>query len=601
MMALRWLFLGLVLTTTASATTRLWDVLRVDGITRTETVYLVLVAILFIWISASFWLASIGAYGKWRGLSDDTLVKPKEKDSALRASASRTAILFPARNEDANRLFAGIAAVSESIRESGVADRFDVFILSDSNSADNVTSEIEGWRRLRQVCGVNLYYRHRSDNTGRKSGNIAEFCQNWGSLYDYMVVLDADSLMTGETLVALVRLMDVNPRSALIQVAPQLVGRDSLFARIQQFASSVYGPIYAAGLALLQGPGGNYWGHNAIIRVQPFMQNCGLPKLPGRAPLGGEIMSHDFVEAALLRRAGWRLHLVTDLDGSYEEPPPTLVDHLIRDRRWCQGNMQHIRLIFAQGFRTESRGHLASGVMSYLSSPLWLAMLVASVLILVKQEHVAPVTYLGAYPILAWQVSHTFDFLALIAAVVVLLYGPKLFALLLLLRDPERRKSHGGGWNATLSVILESVFSTMLAPIAMLSQSAFVVRIMLGEARGWGGQQRDEHRLRIRTIVRAFGLHTVLAISVGLLIYRFLPDSFEWFIPLLVGPALAIPLVKLTSSSRAGRWALRRGIFVTPSELGCIPIVNRVRTTMKSPPMAGQPGRPATALLPAAE
>ncbi|MDE2182111.1 MAG: glucans biosynthesis glucosyltransferase MdoH [Alphaproteobacteria bacterium] len=580
MIALRWLYLGLVLATTASATTRLFNVLRVDGLDAAESAYLLLFAILFTWISASFWLACIGAYARWRGLSAGTLIHPTQGDRQFGGSASRTALLFPVRNEEASRLFAGISAVCDSIRERGAHDHFDVFILSDSNDPDCVAQEQQGWRDLRREIGQGIYYRHRTDNIGKKSGNIAQFCRNWGRLYDYMVVLDADSLMTGETLVSLVRLMDLNPKSALIQVSPQLVGQDSLFARIQQFASSVYGPIYTAGLALLQGPGGNYWGHNAIIRVAAFMQNCGLPKLPGRAPLGGEIMSHDFVEAALLLRAGWEVHLVTTLDGSYEEPPTTLLDHLARDRRWCQGNLQHLRLIFAQGFRTESRGHFLAGVMSYVSSPLWLALILASIAMMLDPVHVEPVTYFGRYPLIAWPVSHTTDLLALLGETAGLLYGPKLLGLLLVLRGQETRRAHGGGWKAVVSVALESLFSTLLAPIAMLSQSGFVVRILLGETKGWGVQRRDAGGLGWRLIARVFAVHTLIAVIGCIVVYLLLPGCIWWFVLLFAGPAMAIPFVSLTSSTAVGRWTSRHGLFMTAEDAGRIEIVKRVKLSL---------------------
>lgn len=576
LLTLRWLFLGLVFMTAAAATSRLYNILRVDGLRWVETIYLVLVAILFTWISASFWIAALGAYARWRGIADLTLDHPKTAGP----SPSRTALLFPVRNEDSQRLIAGIRTVCESVRDEGLGDSIDVYILSDSNDPESAASETRGWQSLQDGQGPNVYYRHREDNTGKKAGNIAEFCRNWGALYDYMVVLDADSLMTGATLAWLIKLMDTNSRAALIQVAPQLVGRDSLFARIQQFSSSVYGPLYAAGLSLLQGPGGNYWGHNAIIRVQPFMDHCGLPKLAGPAPLGGEILSHDFVEAALLRRAGWHLHLVTDLDGSFEEPPPTLIDHLIRDRRWCQGNLQHLQLIFGQGFRTESRGHFFNGVMSYVSSPLWLAMLIVSMFVMADQPHIAPVIYVGRYPMLALGVSHTLDFVALVVAMVVLLYGPKFLALALILRDRAARATHGGGWHATVSVFLEAVFSTLLAPISMLSQSAFVVRIMLGETKGWGAQFRGDRRVSSLVIARAFAVHTIIGVGTAAAIYEWVPASLWWFVPLLAGPILAIPLVRLTSSISAGIAARRLGLFVTPAEMGRIAVVDRVRELM---------------------
>src|ERR1700678_3014294 len=313
-------------------------VFQVDGLSAREALILGVFAILFAWIACSFWLAAFGAFARF---SRCELLPLK---AAAGPSAARTAILMPVYNENVARVFSGVRAIWES-----AGSDFDFYILSDSTDPAHWGAEEVEWQKLRQELGddAHIYYRHRTRNIGRKAGNIQDFCENWGQLYDYMVILDADSLMTGRTLAHLVGLMDANPRAALIQAPAQLVGRNSLFARIQQFASSVYGPLQTAGLAFLQGPDGNYWGHNAIIRVHAFMECCGLPRLPGQPPFGGEIMSHDFVEAALLRRAGWEVWMAPDIGGSFEEPPPSLMDYLIRDRRWCQGNLQHLRVVFA--------------------------------------------------------------------------------------------------------------------------------------------------------------------------------------------------------------------------------------------------------------
>jgi membrane glycosyltransferase len=283
----RWLFLGLVASSTMVADQPVWSVIRVDGLTPLEILVFALFTILFAWIAASFWLACIGAYVRWKNI--DVLLSVSEPTRQPRHRVSRTAIVMPVFNEAAPRTFAGLAAIRESVRAAANVAELDYFVLSDTTDAKLREVEEQEWRRLRETepDSQNFFYRHRPRNIGRKSGNIQDFCENWGALYDYMVVLDADSLMTGETLVQLVDLMNENPRAALIQVPPQLVGRESLFARIQQFSSSIYGPCHAAGLAFLQGADGNYWGHNAIIRVRAFMRHCGLPKLPGRAPLGG--------------------------------------------------------------------------------------------------------------------------------------------------------------------------------------------------------------------------------------------------------------------------------------------------------------------------
>jgi membrane glycosyltransferase len=388
-----------------------------------------------------------------------------------------------------------------------------------------------------------------------------------------MVVLDADSLMSGETLRRLVQLMDANPRTALIQAPPLLVGRFSLFGRIQQFASSLYGPVYSAGLAWLQGPQGNYWGHNAILRVRAFMAHGGLPKLPGKPPFGGEIMSHDFVEAALLVRAGWQVWMAPDLGGSFEEPPPTMTDFLKRDRRWCQGNLQHLRIIFAQGLQMPSRLHLAMGIMSYVSSPLWLLLLIVSAFEMSTAQPGPPFRYLGRIPQLALSVSHAPELLMLAGATVFLLYGPKLAALLVTMSDRTARAAHGGGAALIRSVICESIFSTLFAPVAMLSQSWFVFTILLGTNTGWGAQQRQDRSLPLWQFVQLYWPHTLIGIAASGLLYRFAPASLGWFIPLLAGLLLSIPLAALTSSPKLGHAAAADRLFLIPSETGSLPVL----------------------------
>lgn len=484
---------------------------------------------------------------------------------------------MPIYNEDCVQVFARLQAMRESLREAEALDRFDFFILSDSNDPDRYANEERAWRDLRrQDASARVFYRRREKNAGHKSGNIEEFCKNWGALYDYMVVLDADSLMTGHSLARLVGLMDANPRAALIQAAPLLIGGESLFARSQQFASWLYGRVYTAGFARLQGPDGNYWGHNAIIRVKPFMENCGLPILPGRPPLGGEIMSHDFVEAALLRRAGWEVWLASDINGSYEASPPTLVDHLKRDRRWCQGNLQHIRLIFAQGLRLPSRIHLAFGAMSYLSSPLWLILVVLFAANSVLLEHAPPVTYVGRYPVLAWPISHTVAFISLAVATLGMLYAPKFLALVLLLRDRRATRQFGGAWSAFASVVFETFLSTLMAPIFMLSHTWFVVNILTGRNTRWGAQSRGGKGTGLGQSIVLFAPHTVVAFAAGILAWYWTPTEFWWYAPILAGLTVAILIGWLTSLPALGRAARRWGIFLVPSETVGVPIEARV-------------------------
>ena len=553
----RWLYFFLVLASSVAAVTQMAGVLQVDGFTIREAAILGLFAILFAWIASSFWLAAFGAWARFNKVNLLPL-KP-----AGEPSAARTAILMPVYNEDVARVFSGVRAIWES-----AGPDFDFYILSDSTNPANWVAEELEWQKLKNQLGetAHIFYRHRPRNIGRKAGNIQDFCENWGQLYDYMVILDADSLMTGKTLTQLVGLMDANPRAALIQAPAQLVGRNSLFARIQQFSSSVYGPIHTAGLAFLQGADGNYWGHNAIIRVHAFMQHCGLPRLPGKPPFGGEIMSHDFIEAALLRRAGWEVWMAPDIGGSFEEPPPTLLDYLIRDRRWCQGNLQHLRIVFAQGLTLPSRLHLAMGIMSYVSSPLWLSLLIVSVVDMMSSKTVPPASYVGLHPSLPLSVSHAAELMVLVLATLVLLYGPKLLAVIALLESPEATRAHGGTGAVLLSTFWESLFATLIAPIVMLQHSWFVISILMGMATGWNPQTRTDRALPLAVVARSFAVHTAIGLAVTLLLWRYAPGSFNWFLPLLAGLWLAIPLVVFSSSPLLGRAARADGLFLVPSE-----------------------------------
>ncbi|HEY4274013.1 MAG TPA: glucans biosynthesis glucosyltransferase MdoH [Rhizomicrobium sp.] len=581
--ARRWLFLFLVIVSTAAAVTKLYQVLLVDDLDLLEFLFLALFAVLFGWITVSFWMAVFGAFAR---LTAARLL-PLAEGPAY--SKSRTAILMPVYNEEVTRTFSGVQAIYDSVAATG---GFDFFILSDSTEPANWIAEEVAWKELRASLepDARVFYRHRHRNIGRKSGNIQDFCENWGSHYDYMVILDADSLMSGETLASLVRLMDANPRAALIQSPATLVGRSTLFARIQQFASSAYGATYNAGLAWLQGPDGNYWGHNAIIRVRAFQQHGGLPKLPGRPPFGGEIMSHDFVEAAFLQRAGWEVWMAPDLTGSYEEPPPTVYDHLKRDRRWMQGNLQHARIILAQGLRMPSRLHLAMGIMSYLSSPLWFLLLLTSLLEMFLPNGTEPFSFAGRHPELALSVSQTKPLLQLVTATLVLLYAPKLLALMVLLAQPEAVKAHGGVSGILRSVVLESIFATLLAPVVMLAHTWMLINIMLGRATGWGTQTRDDRALPFWVVFREYWPHTLIGIVMSVVFYKFAPDSLAWFAPLLLGMIVSIPLVQISSSLKLGIAMARDNLFMVPSETGVIPVLKRAHQLVEKREAAARSG-----------
>ncbi|MDQ5908298.1 MAG: rane glycosyltransferase [Pseudomonadota bacterium] len=565
----RMVFFTLVALTSLIALGLMVSVFQTNGLSPMELLLLALYTILFSWICVSFWTAFMGFWVILFG-RDRWAISRQPPDTAPDPAvvSPRTAILMPIYNEDSERVFAGLRAIHQSLATTGQLDDFHFFILSDTRDPDVWVEEELRWQDLvRALDGKGrIFYRNRPENTSRKSGNLEDFCTRWGNQYRYMIVLDADSIMQGETLVEMVRLMELHPRVALIQTPPVPVNRTSLFARILQFASSLYGRMFTAGLNYWQLGESNYWGHNAIIRIQPFLDHCGLPKLPGREPFGGEILSHDFVEAALLRRAGWEVWLAYDLEGSYEEIPPTLIDYAKRDRRWCQGNLQHLRLAFSRGFNALSRLHFLMGVMSYAASPLWLLFLIATGVEAFIQTQQEQVYFFGENWMPVWPVSFAVEMTTVLLVTLTMLFLPKLLALLLLLKERRLRQAYGGMPGATLSVMLETVFSVLTAPVLMLFQTKFVLAILMRKAVGWPPQQRGDHQTGFAEAAMAHGGQTLLGVVAGTLSYLYVPAFFWWFTPVLLGLGLAIPVSMLSSSMALGRGAQRLNLFMTPEE-----------------------------------
>lgn len=563
------IYFSLVTITTLWTMSLLTAAIQDGGITPLELALLILYAILMLWINASFWTAALGFVRLLRHQNDaDTFGEAAPASPDESEGPFKTALVMPVYNEDPERVFAGLRAMYQSLVETGRHQGFEIFILSDTRDPDTWVREEWEWRRWAQELGhpARIFYRNRVENTARKSGNLAEFCRRWGGRYRYMIVLDADSIMCGTTLVEMVRRMEADRRLALIQVPPVPVNRSSLFARMLQFAGSLYGRMFAAGLAYWQQDTANFWGHNAIIRVRPFAQHCGLPQLPGREPFGGDILSHDFVEAALLARAGWKVRLADDLGGSYEEIPPTLIDYAKRDRRWCQGNLQHARLILARHFKSLSRIHFAMGVMSYLASPLWLLFLIATGVEAYFNSLTAPVYFFGNNVLPVWPESYAVEMATVLWVTLALLFLPKLLALILLAVKRDLAQRFGGLARATISVVIESLLSVLLAPVLMLFQSKFVAAILLRTTVGWPTQERGDHQTGFAEAFGAHAVHTLIAAAVGVVTYVYVPAFFWWFTPVLAGLALSIPVSMITSRTSLGLLARRAGLFLTPAE-----------------------------------
>ncbi len=475
----------------------------------------------------------------------------------------RTVLLMPIYNEDAVSACASLAAMGDELGRMGLQEHFEIFVISDTNDPDIIPDERAAVEFLRDtLAGVMpVWYRRRDRNTDRKAGNIRDFINRWGRAYDYMVVLDADSLMAGDTLATLVREMDADSAAGILQTLPRQFGGSTLFARLQQFAGFAYGPVFARGLSAWQGEGGNYWGHNAIIRIRAFAESAGLPALSGPKPFGGEIRSHDFVEAALIRRAGWSVRMLPALANSWEECPPTLLDTAVRDRRWAQGNVQHMAVVTARGIRWQNRVHMLMGVMNYLTSLLWLLM-VAAGLVLSTRFALQLNQGVLAEQLPAYDMDRMY---ALFGVTMGLLLLPKLIGLVggLVSHHLYGLKSR---LRFLLSALIELVFSVLHAPILMLIHSRHLWEIVRGHDSGWSAQKRRVNRVNWRLLLARHRIHTVLGLmATGLLIWLS-TDLLIWMMPIIVGLVLAIPLSALSGSEYAANWTHRLGLLRIPEE-----------------------------------
>ncbi len=568
------------------------DLLWRSGWSASRTVLLVLFIVLFFLISLGcmhglfgFVLLTFGTRKRLTQLKD-------YHDQVITAS---TAIVFPIYNEDVVRAYAGLRATFESLKKTGQLEYFDFFILSDSTNPDKWIEEERRWFDLiRELDALGkIYYRRRLNNEGRKSANVRDFLNAWGRRYRYFMVCDADSVMRGETLVDLVKLMEAHPGVGLIQTVPALVNAESLFGRMQQFANRLYAPVFIAGLNYWAFDVGNYWGHNAIIRTEPFMQFCDLPRLPGRRPLGGQILSHDFVEAALLVRENWEAWFAYDLEGSYEEAPQAIIENAQRDRRWCQGNLQHSLVLFAKGLRGVSRLHLLLGIFGYLAGPLWLAFLLTFDWIRWYHKY----TGLSDLPLVRAHVIHLSGrahALLIFTICMIVLMLPKFLSLIDLARNPTRRRAFGGLARASAGVVGETVFSTLHAPLQMLWHTRFVITNLLGGGVGWSAQKRAADGTSWWYALQRHWGHTMIGLIWGIFMWRLETELFWWFTPVLAGMALSIPLSVFTSRRHLGARARALGLFLSPEEIAPPSELISLRAQMKIHELTGDvfPGFP---------
>ena len=524
------------------------------------------VSVCLVAMTLTSWPVVLGALGRL-GLRGPVLLPP------ARDPGSRTAILVPIHNEDPAHVFAALRAMRGQV-DAADLDGIEFFVLSDSRDPDIAREEEAQYASL-PPHGAPVTYRRRLANAGRKAGNIADFCARWGGAFDYMLVLDADSVMGAGAIERMVGLMDANPRAGLIQSVPYCVNRETLHARMFQFAMRLYTPLWAEGAALWFGSEANYWGHNAIIRIAPFMRHARLPVLPGRAPLGGEILCHDVVEAALLRAAGWETWLAPAIADSFEELPPNMADDAARERRWCQGNVQHIGLLARAGLRASGRLHLGSGVLYYLGAPCWV--LIAALFSVAPAAFAEPALRSLAWPVLAlWGV-------------------PKLLHAAAALADHRRVRGFGGRASLLASLFAEQALGMLTAPASLLASARFVLTTLAGRVVRWDAQPRADRGVDWREAWDRFGWQAIVGVTwSAALLARGNPTLLAWAAPIAAGLVAGIPIAVWTSRQDWGRAARRLGLFLTTDEMQPSAVLRAYRSGTATPiavPAVPEPAR----------
>jgi membrane glycosyltransferase len=511
---------------------------------------LALLAVNVLYIALTGWPTVLGFLARLTGRSLQVSASP--------SGLSRTALVMPIHQEDPFAVFAAVEVMARAVNDAKLRN-VDLFVLSDTQDPAIAAAEARAFTalRARSAAGCALHYRRRTSNTGRKVGNLAEFCATWGGSYDYMVVLDADSLMGVSAITTLIGLMDSNPGAGIVQTVPYPVGRETLFARIQQFSARLYTPMLVEGLTFWQQGDGNYWGHNAIVRIAPFVAHCQLPVLPGPEPFGGEILCHDVVEAGLMRAAGWDVWVLPQVMESYEALPANLVDFASRERRWCQGNLQHSGLLRHPGLRPVGRFHLGYGVLHYVSGPLAVLFLALATLDAALGGGFVPAVLLGG------GAAHA----ALAVLVLGLLYGGKLLSLGAALLDPRVARSFGGRLPLLASAALEQLAALVISSLLIVFYTQYVAALLLGQTVRWDAQPRDDRG--VSWVEGWMRLRSTLFAGIAWFLVLLQADTalLAWCAPLLFGLLLALPAAILSSRISIGSLARRLGLFFTPEEL----------------------------------
>ena len=540
-----------------------------DGLSSSDLVLIGLFAVTLPWLVIGFWNAIIGLVIAVITADPALTVCPAiGRSTSTMPIRSRTAILIPAHNEDPASLFRHLAALSDSLAASAAAAKIGIFLLSDTSDPGLAAEEerhVAAWRAT-AIFPDRLHYRRRPDNEGHKTGNLWEFLDRRGSEFEFGLVLDADSLMSGEAVARLIRIMQANPEIGILQHLTVGLPTAVPFARLFQIGMRHGMRTYSLGSAWWQGDCGPFWGHNALVRLKPFMAHCRLPELPGAAPWGGRILSHDQVEAVLMRRAGWQVRLAAIEDGSFELTPPTLIEFIGRDLRWGQGNLQYLNLLPRLQASSMARLQLILASLMYVIGPasLAFALLAFGRAVVPGFSTTAPGSSLTAPELLG--TPGAAEPWLLLLLVLGLTFAPKLTGALVACIDGTRAAAFGGRVRIVATVVLELVFSLLLTPIMLLSQARLVLGMARGRTIAWAPQRRAHCPLRWPEALRSFRVEMAAGACLLAAVHLAAPQLWVWSW-LVGGPLLLAPLFAVTTASAAfGRRLVDAGLGLTPEE-----------------------------------
>lgn len=541
-------------------------VLAAGGWTVIDVVIFVAFAFGAPWTVLGFWNAIIGLW-LLHGVQDGVARVAPFADAAHGSEPIklRTAIFMTLRNEDPARAIHRLRVVKDSVDATGFGSAYDYFLLSDTNDAAVAAEEERLAAAWSREIGdpTRVVYRRRTDNAGYKAGNVREFCERWGDRYELMLPLDADSLMSGETIVAYTRMMQAHPKLGILQSLVVGMPSSSAFARIFQFGMRQGMRSYTMGQAWWVGDCGPFWGHNAFVRIAPFRDACELPVLPGGPPLGGHVMSHDQVEATLMRRAGYEVRVHPVEGGSWEENPPTMLDFAKRDLRWCLGNLQYLKLMDIPGLKLMSRFQLVWAILMFVGLPAWTLMIALLPLKVIEDRGLA------FYP------SGLAAFLYVLFFVMYL--SPKFAGAADILLTKGGAARWGGAPKFLASAAIELVFSFLQGAVSTFRTTIFMIGLAFGKSRiGWNGQSRDAQSLSVATAFQGLWPHLLFGTYVIGALWALSPQVMWWGMPLLAGYVLAIPFAVITASPALGRWFQRVGLCAIPEDVAPPPEVEAV-------------------------